>query len=371
MHLHPLLLLLLALAASAQLEGFSIITIPAEDGYQGVGTVVGPRGPAYGIKCQLQGAPECPEFTNDRIHFDYSPEGTLGFSYFPPYSGGQFTFSLCVDQDAATCSSPVSAVDIIIVPLLCSCADPVISGFDGTSFHFNEVGEYVMLEAADGYKVYSTFAGATAYNGAKELMERSWTSSVRVVSPNGDMVSCALPAIVPNTSRIQVTAATSSGTTMLSTTKPNLELAHMSASAVLSEGEEPRTVTGCMLITPKLDIRVDQISGYRQAQLHPDTESWAAPFTWLDTTMSVKKPLPGPVTGVIGATYPADQVARQYLLDFEKSGQAAPGVTAEMVGEAPGRSVHRRSLSSTPPHFMPITSGITGLATVARSAAAA
>ena len=49
---------------------------------------------------------------------------------------------------------------------------------------------------------------------------------------------------------------------------------------MLSEGKEPRTVTGCILTTPKLDIRVDQISGYRQAQLYPDTESWAAPFTW-------------------------------------------------------------------------------------------
>ena len=51
-------------------------------------------------------------------------------------------------------------------------------------------------------------------------------------------------------------------------------------AVVLSEGDEPRIVTGCILTTPKLVIRVDQVSGYRQAQLHPDTENWAAPFTW-------------------------------------------------------------------------------------------
>ena len=54
----------------------------------------------------------------------------------------------------------------------------------------------------------------------------------------------------------------------------------LSKCAVISGDNGPRTVTGCILTTPKLVIRVDQVSGYRQAQLHPDTESWAAPFTW-------------------------------------------------------------------------------------------
>ena len=39
-------------------------------------------------------------------------------------------------------------------------------------------------------------------------------------------------------------------------------------------------MAGCILTTPNLEIRVDQVSGFEQALLHPDTESWAAPFTW-------------------------------------------------------------------------------------------
>ena len=50
--------------------------------------------------------------------------------------------------------------------------------------------------------------------------------------------------------------------------------------AVLSEGDGPKYVTGWLLSTPKLDIRVDQVSGYEQAMKFPDTEAWAAPFTW-------------------------------------------------------------------------------------------
>ena len=35
----------------------------------------------------------------------------------------------------------------------CNINDPIIVGFDGKSFHFDDVGEYVMLESADGYQV--------------------------------------------------------------------------------------------------------------------------------------------------------------------------------------------------------------------------
>ena len=51
-------------------------------------------------------------------------------------------------------------------------------------------------------------------------------------------------------------------------------------AAVLSEGDGPKRVVGCQLTTPKMDIRVDQVSGYEQATKFPDTEAWAAPFTW-------------------------------------------------------------------------------------------
>mgnify|MGYP001063304046 FL=1 len=39
-------------------------------------------------------------------------------------------------------------------------------------------------------------------------------------------------------------------------------------------------MVGCILSTPKLEIRVDQVSGYEQALRFPDTEAWAAPYTW-------------------------------------------------------------------------------------------
>ena len=36
---------------------------------------------------------------------------------------------------------------------VCVINDPIINGFDGSTFHFDEIGEYVMLESGDGYKV--------------------------------------------------------------------------------------------------------------------------------------------------------------------------------------------------------------------------
>ncbi|GAB4813345.1 hypothetical protein N2152v2_000391 [Parachlorella kessleri] len=205
-------------------------------------------------------------------------QGNLYYTYTLPADGGYYFWLNADNNGAAAVSDPANPklkADIIASHQDCchigSCTDPIITGFDHSVFHFDEVGEYVMLESGDGYKVHCTFSGATAANNELEVMERSWTSSLRLFSPNGDMVSCALPAVVPNTSLIQV----------------------------LSEHDGPKRVTGCLLTTPKMNIRVDQISGYEQASKFPDTEAWAAPFTWLNTAFDVEKPLAAPVTGIL------------------------------------------------------------------------
>ena len=35
-------------------------------------------------------------------------------------------------------------------------SDPLITGFDGKSFHFDETGEFTLLSSADGFKVSVT-----------------------------------------------------------------------------------------------------------------------------------------------------------------------------------------------------------------------
>ncbi|GAB4817897.1 hypothetical protein N2152v2_004943 [Parachlorella kessleri] len=324
-------------------------------------TYVGfPQGPSYADGCYLnddQTLP-CPGYAGRSAARDGN---NIVIQYTVGPQEAKYTFFLVSGPKAADCNpnEAVSKGSIEVVKGACVGNDPIIYGFDGEAFHFNEIGEYVMLESADGYKVHSTFAGAAAVDTNLQLMEKSWTSSVRVLSPNGDMLSCALPAIVPNTSRIQVTAATSSETTMLSANKPSIELAEMSASILLSETGEPKHVVGCILSTPKLEIRVDQVSGYEQALRFPDTEAWAAPFTWLDTSFIVKKPLEGPVTGIVGATYPADKVADKYLLYTQDD--PALTVRAEMKGEVPGQGSQRHLLSVQESPFEPIASGIAGL----------
>ncbi len=50
--------------------------------------------------------------------------------------------------------------------------------------------------------------------------------------------------------------------------------------AVVSEGPGPQHVKGCRVSTPNMEVTVTQISGWEQATMHPETESWAAPYTW-------------------------------------------------------------------------------------------
>jgi len=51
-------------------------------------------------------------------------------------------YKCVVDRDSGTCEYDAGV-----------CNDPSMTGFDGKSFHFNEVGEFVLLEEAGGIKV--------------------------------------------------------------------------------------------------------------------------------------------------------------------------------------------------------------------------
>ncbi|GAB4818668.1 hypothetical protein N2152v2_005714 [Parachlorella kessleri] len=321
---------LLGLAASARARGpygpdttFTFFQAPT-------------AGFAYAIACATPGG--CPGLgaaTTTSIGGNFAFTYTLGQKL-------QYSFVL---YGAAGTGVPIVDENIVflftVTTGICVINDPLISGFDGRTFHFDEIGEYVMLESGDGYKVHTTFAGASATNSELEVMEKSWTSSVRLFSPN-------------------VTTVAGSETIMLSLEKQSIQLSEMSASVILSKNDGPKYVAACSLKTPTMDIRVDQVSGYEEALKHPDTEAWAAPFTWLDVSFVVKKPLPSPVTGILGATYPADMVAEQYAL---APNDAATKTGASMTGEVPVHKTHRRALAATPEPFQPISSGIVGLST--------
>ncbi|GAB4821112.1 hypothetical protein N2152v2_008158 [Parachlorella kessleri] len=223
-----------------------------------------------------------------------------------------------------------------------AASDPVITGFDGRSFHFDETGNFTLLSSGDGFKVDVTFVGASTE--AQE--EKCWTSSVRFIAPNGDMVACTLPAIQPNTSRVQVTSMPASSpaqATLLSSSNPSMNLADMTVNAVLSDSGD---VTGCQVTTGAMQATVYQVSGYEQAAQHPE-EAWAAPYTWLNTDIKLTKPLPAPVTGILGATYPVDEAAEAAFLRALE--EPAGGVGAGVVGETGSR---RQLASTAGPFFL-------------------
>lgn len=232
--------------------------------------------------------------------------------------------------------------------------DPILTGFDGKEFHYNEVGDFSLLSEGDGWQVEATFAGATVYVG-EELKETSWTTSVRILDPNGNMVSCALPAIMPNTSVVQMTAvaSASSNHTILSGNKATVEFEQMSAKAVVTEGPAS-DVWACVVTTPKLKITVYQVWGWKQALIAPEMEGWATPFTWLNTDLELLQPLTAPVTGILGATYPVHFAAEQTTLrpDMDTAG----GAVATIEGD--GR--HGRQLASVDVVF-PLSAGVAGL----------
>ncbi|GAB4823896.1 hypothetical protein N2152v2_010942 [Parachlorella kessleri] len=239
-------------------------------------------------------------------------------------------------------------------------SDPVITGFDGKSFHFDSVGDFALLESGDGLKVHVTFAGATTAGDAGDDPEKAWTSSVRVMSPRGDMVACSLPAILPNTSRVQMTATPSDAAeevVLVSPATPVVTLGGMKASAIIEEGPTgAKKVVGCRVATDKLEVVVHQISGWEQARLYPDTEAWAAPFTWLNTGLRLTRRLEPPVTGILGSTYPVDSTAEQAALGAQA--ELGAELAAQVVGEAAGE----RRLASSGAQPPLLTAGMVGMA---------
>lgn len=133
-----------------------------------------------------------------------------------------------------------------------------------------------------------------------------------------DTVACSLPGITPNTSQLTVsvtpaaslTAATNAPATLLTPSKPSIKLDQMTATAVLSwkefAGVQYSQVVGCQVITPAYTVSVYQVSGWEEAQARPEEHGWAAPFTWLNIDLKMTARLDGPVTGILGDTYPKD-----------------------------------------------------------------
>lgn len=203
-------------------------------------------------------------------------------------------------------------------------SDPVINGFNGRVFHFAEVGDFSLLEEAEGWKVNAGF-DPVSFKLGEDIRESSWTTSVRVVSPTGDMINCAIPAIRPNTSTVQMTAvaaANPSSLIELSTASQAVEFTQMSATPVVKGS----AVLGCHISTAKFEVNVTQVYGWEEAALRPELDGWAAPFTWLNMNFKIVKPLALPVTGILGDTYPNDAAVE----------------TAGMVGDVPEGQLHMK-----------------------------
>ena len=105
------------------------------------------------------------------------------------------------------------------------------------SFHFHEVGDFTFLEEGDGWKVDVTFGGLTTQEGQQAgAEEKSFTLAMRIISPHGDMVSCSLPYLFPNTSRLEAVATPGTDTVManaihLSPDTRSVTLGQMSVTA--------------------------------------------------------------------------------------------------------------------------------------------
>ncbi|GAB4817974.1 hypothetical protein N2152v2_005020 [Parachlorella kessleri] len=196
-------------------------------------------------------------------------------------------------------------------------SDPLITGFDGSQFHFDEVGEYNMLWEASGLKVDASFEGTGMAKGG----EKSFVRAVRVITPNGksnlwqDLALCKV-ALTP--------AGQPSKPAALSPQEGTAKLEQMAATAVAAQGSGVSAgVTGCHVTTDKFEVTVYRVSGAEQALLHPDSEAWAAPYTWLNTDIRISKPFEAPVTGILGATYPLSMTAQQ--LSLRSEGEAPDG----------------------------------------------
>ncbi|GAB4817056.1 hypothetical protein N2152v2_004102 [Parachlorella kessleri] len=260
--------------------------------------------------------------------------------------------------DASSCGPPGNCVACSAPTPYCvgqqclanggGASDPMMTGFDGKSFHFDSTGDFLLL-ASEGMEVHATFAGATALDESNHVMERSWTRSIRVHNRVGDMVTCSLPAVLPNTSTLQVTAVPARApathrVTALSASTPEVSFPDMEASLLLNDGTSPFPVAGCRIVTPKFTVTAHHISGYQQAMLHA-AEGWAKDFTWrdtagsLDTEIILTKPLTPPVSGIIGATYPVGKAAEEAFLRAGNDAAAGDGLTADIGEGRAGRTV--------------------------------
>ncbi|GAB4821118.1 hypothetical protein N2152v2_008164 [Parachlorella kessleri] len=206
-------------------------------------------------------------------------------------------------------------------------SDPVITGFDGRSFHYDQTGNFTLLSSGDDFKTPTIFAAACAqvdvtFAGAstEAKEEKCWTSSVCFVAPNVTSTAASTPAQV----------------TLLSSSNPSKDLADMTVNAVLSDSGD---TTGCQVTTATMQATVYQVSGYEQAAQHPEEA--------LNTDIKLTKPLPAPVTGILGATYPVDEAAEaEFLRALE---EPAGGVEAGVVGETGSR---RQLASTAGPFFL-------------------
>lgn len=233
--------------------------------------------------------------------------------------------------------------------------DPILTGFDGKEFHFNQVGDFILLEEGDGWKVESTFTGETVTDDF-ELMEKSWTTSVRVISPNGDKISMLLPKIKPSTTQAEVVAMAADGTAEvhLSSAQPTIAFEHMSAKIVASE---EKGVWACLIKTPKMSVTITRTTGWEQAQIDPTMESWATPFTWLNVNFKLNTLLAGPVTGILGATYPPQ-------LALGEDDLQPLSVVASVAGDTVTTRSLTASLDANGDRPISMTAGIEGLAPV-------
>lgn len=191
--------------------------------------------------------------------------------------------------------------------------DPIITGFDDRKFHFNEIGNYTLLSDGEGFSIETTFVGVPPVVGVMPK-ETSWTSQVRITNARGDKVTCHLPQILPNTSRVIMTAqaaGAAKATPMTPYDNNIMEFDEMSATAVSSGWPNPY-VSGCHVSMPKLDVIVYQVSGWSQATKY-ESERWSAPYTWLNIDVKLLKALTLPVTGILGSTYPLDLVEKGAL----------------------------------------------------------
>ncbi|GAB4818664.1 hypothetical protein N2152v2_005710 [Parachlorella kessleri] len=226
--------------------------------------------------------------TVDRCNGIGCTDGACKFCGVPGDNGAGV---LCYDgDDGATCDLTNGGPGVLGVCSSGNCVvsqanDPVFTGYDGRKFHFDRAGTFAVQEDGEGYKVESTFA-----DGLGDGVERSFTQAVRVFGPNVTTL---------------LAGATKATTLTPSSTFKNLTT--MSVTADTSDGTEPY-VKGCTINTPRFQVQVYQVIGSEQASNH-DFEAWAAPFTWLNMNLALRKPLIPPITGILGSTYPKDPAA--------------------------------------------------------------